>query len=167
MSAPVTLPSDGSGSTTIDGIEALAFDSSGTPWAALRFSGGSEGAPGLYTINISTGEATFAAPILDEFGDPLSSGIVSLQFAPDGTLYGGTATADGGFLVTIDTTTGEFSFLGTMSATGGTSLGALAIAGDGNDTLIGGTGNDTFVFAAGFGNDVISDFTAGGGRAMT
>jgi VCBS repeat-containing protein len=33
--------------------------------------------------------------------------------------------------------------------------------GSGNDMLSGGEGNDTFVFAAGFGNDVIQDFEAG------
>jgi Ca2+-binding RTX toxin-like protein len=31
----------------------------------------------------------------------------------------------------------------------------------GNDTLTGGTGNDTFVFKAGFGQDIVTDFTAG------
>jgi len=33
--------------------------------------------------------------------------------------------------------------------------------GVGNDTLAGGAGNDTFVFHAGFGQDVITDFTIG------
>jgi Ca2+-binding RTX toxin-like protein len=32
--------------------------------------------------------------------------------------------------------------------------------GGGNDTMTGGTGNDMFVFHAGFGNDVITDFDA-------
>jgi Ca2+-binding RTX toxin-like protein len=35
------------------------------------------------------------------------------------------------------------------------------VGGLGNDTLTGLSGNDTFVFAAGFGKDVITDFTAG------
>jgi Ca2+-binding RTX toxin-like protein len=35
------------------------------------------------------------------------------------------------------------------------------VGGAGNDTLTGLSGNDTFVFAAGFGKDVITDFTAG------
>jgi VCBS repeat-containing protein len=33
--------------------------------------------------------------------------------------------------------------------------------GAGNDTLMGGAGNDVFVFAKGYGSDVIADFTAG------
>jgi Ca2+-binding RTX toxin-like protein len=35
------------------------------------------------------------------------------------------------------------------------------IGGDGNDIMTGGKGHDTFVFAAGFGKDVITDFTRG------
>jgi Ca2+-binding RTX toxin-like protein len=35
------------------------------------------------------------------------------------------------------------------------------IGGDGNDRLTGGKGNDTFVFAAGFGHDVVTDFSHG------
>ena len=34
------------------------------------------------------------------------------------------------------------------------------IGGAGNDVMNGGTGNDTFVFAAGFGNDIITGFDA-------
>jgi glycerophosphoryl diester phosphodiesterase len=37
--------------------------------------------------------------------------------------------------------------------------------GAGNDLLKGGSGGDTFVFAQGFGHDVISDFTTSGGNA--
>ena len=36
----------------------------------------------------------------------------------------------------------------------------ILIGGAGNDTLTGGTGNNSFVFAAGFGNDTITDFDA-------
>lgn len=41
----------------------------------------------------------------------------------------------------------------------------ILIGGSGNDSLTGGAGNDTFVFAPGFGNDRITDFTAGTARA--
>jgi Ca2+-binding RTX toxin-like protein len=37
----------------------------------------------------------------------------------------------------------------------------ILIGGTGNDTLSGGTNNDTFVFRAGFGNDVVTDFKIG------
>src|SRR6185436_5986697 len=45
----------------------------------------------------------------------------------------------------------------TLSAGGSADV---VIGGSGNDTLTGGTGNDTFVFAAGFGHDIIVDFDA-------
>lgn len=126
----VTIPTFGGGSCTIEGIEAIAFDTAGTLWGALS-ARGAAGAPGLYTINPATGAATFVAPIEDLSGSPPSGGVVSLQFACDGTLYGGTATGifpatDGGRLITIDPATGLFTFVGLVSATGGNSLGALA-----------------------------------------
>jgi hypothetical protein len=126
----VTIPSTGSGSCTIEGIEAIAFDTAGTLRGALS-TRGQAGAPGLYTIDPATGAATFVAPIVDASGLPPSGGIVSLQVACDGTLYGGTARAilpatDGGRLITIDSATGRFTFVGSVSATAGQSLGALA-----------------------------------------
>jgi hypothetical protein len=126
----VVIPSDGSGSCTLEGIEAIAFDKAGKLWGALN-ARGAAGSPGLYTIDLATGAAMFVAPILNSSGTPPSGGVVSLQFACNGTLYGGTATkigpaTDGGKLVTINTTTGRFAFVGTVSATGGPSLGALA-----------------------------------------
>ena len=36
------------------------------------------------------------------------------------------------------------------------------IGGTGNDVLVGGAGDDVFVFSAGSGDDVITDFVAGG-----
>jgi hypothetical protein len=126
----VTVPSSGGGSCTIEGIEAIAFDAAGTLWGA-HSARGAAGAPGLYTISPASGAAAFVAPIEDASGFPPSGGIVSLQVACDGTLYGGTARAippgtDGGRLVTIDPATGLFTFAGLVSATGGNSLGALA-----------------------------------------
>jgi hypothetical protein len=68
------------------------------------------------------------AQIHDASGQPPSGGVVSLQFACDGTLYGGTARSvsgsDGGRLIRIDPNTGLFEVVGT--ATSSTSLGALA-----------------------------------------
>lgn len=78
------------GSCTIAGIEAIAFDAEGNLWGSLRTSGDSSGAPGLYSINTETGAATFVSPIVDTNGTPVPrGGVVSLQFACDGTLYGG------------------------------------------------------------------------------
>jgi hypothetical protein len=129
----VVIPSEGDGSCTLDGIEAIAFDNSGNLWASLRTSPSSVGTPGLYRINQNTGQATLVAPILDSIGQPPPrGGVVSLQFACDGTLYGGTApseqqSSDGGFLVTIDPDTGVFEFVGNISASNeGGALGGLS-----------------------------------------
>ena len=126
----VTIPSNGGGSCTNEGIEGIAFDSSGKLWGS-HSARGKAGKPGLYSIDIATGKATFVASILDTSNSPPSGGVVSLQFAGP-TLFGGTARAkspatDGGRLITIDRATGRFAFLGTMGATAGSSLGALAI----------------------------------------
>lgn len=87
------------------------------------------GAAGLYRIDVATGAATFVAPLLDGSGGSPSGGVVSLQFACDGTLYGGTAfpvapATDGGNLITINPATGAFSTIG--NAAPDASLGALA-----------------------------------------
>ena len=126
----VEIPSEGGGSCTIEGIEGIAFDPSGQLFGT-HSTRGSAGASGLYTIDTSTGAATFAAPILDESGIAPSGGVVGLEFVGN-VLYGGTARAlapatDGGRLVTIDPNTGLFAFVGSVSATGGSSLGALAL----------------------------------------
>ena len=94
------------GLCTIEGMEAMAFSPSGTLYGAVS-SRGPGSTPGLYTINMTTGAATFVAAILDSSSTPPSGGIVSLQFDCDGTLFGGTARAvgaatDGGRLVTIE-----------------------------------------------------------------
>ncbi len=116
-------------SCSIEGIEGIAFDTAGALWG-VHTARGSAGAPGLYTINPGTGAANFLVPIVDTGGIPPSGGLSSIQFACDGTLFGGTARsqgpADGGFLVTVNPNTGVFSFVGATSATGGPSLGGLA-----------------------------------------
>jgi hypothetical protein len=123
------IPVGGAGSCTIEGMEGIAFDSAGTLWG-VHTARGSAGAPGLYTINAGTGAAAFATAIRDAGGIPPSGGLSSIQFACDATLYGGTARGiginDGGFLVTVNPANGLFSFVGGVSATGGTSLGGLS-----------------------------------------
>ncbi len=113
----------------IEGMEAIAFDPGGVLYGALS-ERAPQGTPGLYTIDRFTGSATFVAPILDDSGIPPSGGITSLQFV-DGILYGGTAVSktppgDGGWLVTINEITGEFTKIGASSATGGRGLIGLA-----------------------------------------
>jgi hypothetical protein len=115
---------------TLEGMEGIAFDAAGRLWGTLS-ARGAAGTPGLYRIDPANGRATFVAPIPASPGATPSGGVVSLQFACDGTLYGGSATglgqADGGRLVTIDPVTGAAAFVGTASATEfGNSLGALA-----------------------------------------
>jgi len=127
----VTIPSTGAGSCTIEGMEGIAFDGTGTLWGSHRV--GAAGASGLYRINVATGAATFVAPFLDPLGGSPSGGVVSLQFGCNGTLYGGTASpvspaTDGGNLITIDSATGVFSSIG--KAVPDASLGALAFESD-------------------------------------
>ncbi len=123
------LPSDASGSCTINGIEGIAFDPAGVLWGA-HTERGPAGEPGLYFIDPRTGSATFAFPVLDVDGIPPSGGLSSIQFSCDGTLFGGTArslddASDGGRLVTIDPVSGRLSFAGAVAASE-QSLGALA-----------------------------------------
>ncbi len=138
----VVVPSNGGGSCTIEGMEAIAFSPTGVLYGALR-GRTNAGTPGLYTINTSTGAATLVAPIVDGSSNPPLGGIVSLQFHCNGTLYGGTArpeqaallSADegdwiqqpaGARLVTINPATGVFSYVGSSFATSGGSLAGLA-----------------------------------------
>jgi hypothetical protein len=125
----VTIPSTGGGSCTIEGMAGIAFDAAGNLWGSHRVGAAGEGQPGLYRINVATGAATFVAPFLDGSGGSPSGGVVSLQFACNGTLYGGTAfpvspATDGGNLITINPFTGAFSTIG--KAVQDASLGALA-----------------------------------------
>ncbi|MCZ6778141.1 MAG: hypothetical protein O7F16_04150, partial [Acidobacteria bacterium] len=117
-----------SGSCTIEGMEAIAFDEFGVLWGAVN-ARGAAGSPGLYTIDPTTGAATFVTSILETEESIPDGGIVSLQFECDGTLLGGSSRAFGeaigGRLGTIDTLTGFFTPVGVVSATGGSSLAAL------------------------------------------
>lgn len=123
----VTIPSTAGGSCTIEGMAGIAFDAAGNLWGSHRTV--AAGAPGLYRINVATGAATFVAPFLDGSGGSPSGGVVSLQFACNGTLYGGTAfpvepATDGGNLITINPATGAFTTIG--KAVQDASLGAVA-----------------------------------------
>jgi hypothetical protein len=105
----------------------IAFDATGNLWGSHRVA--AAGAVGLYRINVTTGAATFVAPFLDGSGGSPSGGVVSLQFACNGTLYGGTAfpvspATDGGNLIIINPAFGNFSTIG--KAVQDASLGALA-----------------------------------------
>ena len=74
----------------------IAFDRFGALLGTAR-EPGPLGRSSLYRIDITTGTATFVAPILDRTtGTPPSGGVLSLQYSCDGTLYGGTAAAIGG-----------------------------------------------------------------------
>jgi hypothetical protein len=136
--AGVTIPNPGgaNGSCTIEGIEAIAFDSAGTLWG-VENERGDAGTPGLYTINKNTGAATLVVAPIDDAAAGLhpSGGVISMQFSCDGTLYAGTArrqggaNVDGGMLGKINTTTGEFTFISAAPITSGdpaNSLGGLA-----------------------------------------
>lgn len=129
---------------SIQGMDALAFDAAGTLYGAigsphqwwpdwLHGSPVLAGAPGLYKISPTVGAAScdtwplpycsFHRSIVDESGAPPAGGVASLQFACDGTLYGGTGD---GRLLTIDPLSGRFSYVGSTSATGGSPLLDLA-----------------------------------------
>ncbi|MHC4218650.1 MAG: NHL repeat-containing protein [Planctomycetota bacterium] len=120
-------------SCSIEGIESLAFDANGVLWGA-KTARGAAGPPGLYTINPGSGQANLVTALdLEGTGQPPSGGLSSLQFACDGTLYGGTARAqnaanDGGRLVTVDTSTGDVTFVGTDTIANGTSMASLAFS---------------------------------------
>jgi len=133
-SPDVLVPTDGFGSCSIEGMEGIAFAADGTLWGS-HSERGAAGLPGLYTIDTNTGAATFVSDILDSVSNPTSGGVVSLQFV-EGTLFGGTARAqggasDGGSLITIEiitidtTTTAEFTTVGSTTSSG-SSLGSLA-----------------------------------------
>lgn len=134
---------------SIEGMDALAFDEAGTlfgaiawqhswwpNWAAGDYSNVPAGAPGLYQIDPVSGEAScdswpfprcaFQRPILDAAGAPPVGGVVSLQLACGGRLYGGTGD---GRLLTIDPVSGRFTYVGSASATGGSPLRDLAFTG--------------------------------------
>lgn len=126
VSIPTPAQPAANGSCTIEGMDAIAFDSSGQLWGVENVRGAA-GTPGLYKINKTTGAATFQLAITS---GPID-GLTSLQFACDGTLYGGSARqTDGGRLGKLNTTTGAWTFISPAPFTTGgpqfNSLGGLA-----------------------------------------
>jgi cysteine-rich repeat protein len=64
---------------------------------------GSEGASHLYTVDLATGQATAVGNTGKRLG--------SLEFGPDGKLYAGGDSADGGNIYSINPATGEATFV--------------------------------------------------------
>ena len=122
----VFIPSSAEGTCTLEGIEGISFNSTGALYGSSSSRAGTQ-TPTLYTLNTATGAATVIATILNSTGYPPSGGVVSLIF--DGsTLYGGTSrfnnATDGGYLVTINPSTGVFTKIGKATSS---SLGALTL----------------------------------------
>ena len=115
------------GAFGVAGMEGIAFALDGTLFGGTN--NGAQGTGELYTINTSTGLASFVANILNAAGAPHPGGVGSLQFACDGTLFAGTARGSAiGFadLITINPITGQFSVVGQSLV--GSSLAALAFS---------------------------------------
>jgi subtilisin family serine protease len=93
------------------GIEALAFDPSGTLYAASEVMDSTSGMPMFYRIDTLTGRAIPIGAIVDGSGSPVPGGVSGLQFAPEGSLYGGTGHGTGK-LIRIDPDTGIFTLIG-------------------------------------------------------
>jgi len=122
----IAIPSSGSGSCDLERMEAIAFSNNGTLYGATVNS--NQGTGELYSINTSTGQATLIAQILNGTGQPHPGGVASLQFACDGTLYGGTGKGGmvgRGDLIQINPIDGVFSLIG--KTVNGASLAGLAI----------------------------------------
>jgi YVTN family beta-propeller protein len=122
----VFIPSSAEGSCTLEGIEGIAFNSTGTLYGSSSSRGGLQ-IPALYMLNTATGAATQIVHILNSTGHPPSGGVVSLTFSGS-TLYGGTSRSgnatDSGYLITINPATGLFTKIGKTTTS---SLGALAL----------------------------------------
>ena len=90
---PPPIPADGTGFCSIEGIEGIAFAPNGTLYGA-HSARGAAGAQGIYTIDPDTGAAAFITDLFQSgTSEMLSGGLVSLEFACDSTMYGGSARA--------------------------------------------------------------------------
>ncbi len=143
FSPPAPFPADGSGDCDIEGIEAIGFDGSGQLWGIARAhnlpaTAVNTVANGLYQINTVTGQAILPPIIIQ---NAPAGGMVSMEFACDGTIYVGSQGNSGGELgiVTIGQNSATYSQIGGFT-NGGGSLAGLAFdtACDGEPSAIGG-----------------------------
>ncbi|MCZ6695954.1 MAG: putative metal-binding motif-containing protein, partial [Acidobacteria bacterium] len=127
----------------LPGIEAIAFDGAGNLF------GSSKGPdPVLYQIDIGTGIATPLFFLIDPTGSvPIaqsgSQGIVSLQFACVGTLYGGTGGSGRGWFVEIDPASGIVTPIAQVfdRSLGGLAFQDICTCQDGDGDGFGATGD--------------------------
>lgn len=129
--------------TTVNNLDALAFNSSGTLYGATA---GNAGAGALYTINPANGAATLVHALVGASNSELTYGVSGLAFqSGTGTLYGstgGNSPNSSASLVTINPTNGQVTVIGPSGAgpytdikfsSGGTLYGWLV--GNGTDSI--------------------------------
>jgi hypothetical protein len=94
------------GASVAIGLTGVANPISGLAWNGTTMYGieGGSVSANLYTINLSTGAATLVG------NTGFTAG--SLQFGPDGNLYGGGDSSDGGHLYRVNQTTGAATLVG-------------------------------------------------------
>lgn len=117
-----TPAAGGQGNCTIEGIEGIAFDPQGNLWG-VHSTRGRAGAPGLYSINPTTGAATFQGAFIDGVtGQAFTGNVTSLAITPEGVAYAGTSKSavatDAGYLLRIDLATRVVTKLGRPITTG-------------------------------------------------
>jgi len=94
------------------GFDGLAFDAGGTLYTSTRAT--ALGGPQLYTVNLSTGQATAVGAIRDADNAQITSGVVGLSFEGS-SLYGST---EDGRIITIDPGSGVYSPIGAIGLPG-------------------------------------------------
>ena len=169
----VTCPRNGIGLAPIAGIENVTGGSgintlTGDANANVLTGGGGndklDGGAGADQMVGGSGDDTYrvdnvADAVVEQAGQGTDTVLASVSFTLSGnvenlTLTAGGLTGTGNSLANILTGSSGIDIL--IGGAGDDTL----IGGAGNDTHTGGLGNDHFVFAAGFGNDTITDFIA-------